>query len=88
MRRREGPLKMLSIVADPTDLPRLSPDEWETILKEALAAPLANKQLTLQTVKRATRRGIQGALLEQKPDIIQFVGRHLQEWQRIPGISR
>jgi hypothetical protein len=74
IRRREGPLHMLAIIADPTDQTRLPPDEWESIIKDALAGPLASGQMALQTVKRATRKAIRDALLQQKPDIIQFVG--------------
>lgn len=79
VRRREGPLHMLAIIADPTDQVRLPPDEWEAIMKEALAEPLAKAKLTLTTVKRATRKGIRNALLAQKPDIIQFVGHGIYE---------
>jgi len=74
VRRREGALHMLAIIADPTDQTRLPPDEWEAIIREALAEPLANGQMKLQPVKRATRKEIRDALLQQKPDIIQFVG--------------
>jgi len=74
VRRREGPLHMLAIIADPTDQGRLDPDEWETIIKTSVAKPLTDKQMTLHTVKRATRKEIRNALLAQKPDIIQFVG--------------
>lgn len=74
VRRREGPLHMLAIIADPTDQTRLPPDEWEAIIGEALAILLDSGQMTLQTVKRATRKEIRNALLQQKPDIIQFVG--------------
>lgn len=79
VRRREGPLSMLTIVADPTDQTRLSPDEWEGIIKEALAKPLTDGLLTLQTVKRATRKEIRNALLAHKPDIIQFVGHGIYQ---------
>jgi hypothetical protein len=72
--RRKGPLHMLAIIADPTDQTWLPPDEWEAIIQAALAEPLASGQMTLQTVKRATRKEIRDALLKQKPDIIQFVG--------------
>ncbi len=74
VRRREGPLHMLAIIADPTDQTRLPPDEWEAIINGALAGPFASGQMTLQTVKRATRKEIRNALLQRKPDIIQFVG--------------
>jgi small GTP-binding protein len=79
VRRREGPLHMLTIIADPADQPRLPPDEWEAIIEEALAAPLASGQMTLNTIKRATRKEIRNALLQQKPDIIQFVGHGVHE---------
>ncbi len=74
VRRREGPLHMITIIADPTDQTRLPPDEWESIIEEALAEPLENGQMTLRTIKRATRKEIRDALLQQEPDIIQFVG--------------
>ncbi|NJN18800.1 MAG: CHAT domain-containing protein [Oscillochloris sp.] len=74
VRRREGPLHMLVIVADPTDQARLNPDEWEEIVKESLAEPLSHGQVTLQTVKHANRKEIRNALLARKPDMIQFVG--------------
>jgi CHAT domain-containing protein len=79
VRRREGPLHMLAIVADPTDQIRLNPDEWEKIIKAALAMPMTEGQMTLQTVKRATRREIRNALLAHKPDIIQFVGHGIYQ---------
>ena len=60
VRHREDPLHMLAIVADPTDQTRLDPDEWEGIIKRALAEPRA-EQMTLQTVKRATRKEIRNA---------------------------
>ncbi|MGL5081322.1 MAG: CHAT domain-containing protein [Microcoleaceae cyanobacterium] len=74
VRRRDTPLHVLAIVADPTDQVRLDPDEWETILKEALDAQLTDGNMTLQIVKRATYQEIRNALLAQKPDVIQFVG--------------
>jgi hypothetical protein len=74
LRGREGPLHLLAIIADPSDQIRLPPDEWETLLREALAAPLAQRLLELEMVKRATRKEIRDALLRKKPDIIQFVG--------------
>lgn len=79
VRRREGPLHLLAIIADPVDQTRLSPDDWETIIQESLAKPLANGQMTLQTVKRATRKEIRNALLNKKPDIVQFVGHGIYQ---------
>ncbi len=78
--RRQSPaLHMLAIIADPTDQTRLPPDEWEDIIREALAGPLKSGKMTLQTVKRATRKNIRNALLNQKPDIVQFVGHGIYE---------
>jgi hypothetical protein len=74
VRTRQRPLHMLAIIADASDLPRLDPGEWEAILLHALETPLNANQLTLETVKKATRREITNALLRQKPDIIQFIG--------------
>lgn len=79
VRRRSNPLHVLAIIADPIDQVRLDPDEWEAILKEALDIQLSTNRMTLQTVKRATRREIGRALLSQKPDIIQFVGHGIYQ---------
>ena len=79
VRRREGPLHMLAIIADPSDQVRLDPNEWESIIKEAIVKPLTDKQMTLKVVKRATRKEIRNALLEQQPDIIQFVGHGIYQ---------
>src|SRR5262249_48424520 len=73
VRRQRRPLHLLAIIADPTDQTRLNPDEWEDILKQALAEPLKTGLIKLHTVKRATRREIRNALLQQKPNIVQYV---------------
>ncbi|ARI82858.1 tetratricopeptide repeat protein [Microcystis aeruginosa] len=79
VRRHSNPLHVLAIIADPIDQARLDPDEWETILKESLDMQLSTNRMTLQTVKRATRKEIRDALLSQKPDIIQFVGHGIYQ---------
>lgn len=79
VRRCDGPLHMLVIIADPIDQARLHPPEWEAIILDALADPLANGQMTLKTVKRATRKEIRNALLQRNPDIIQFVGHGIYQ---------
>ena len=79
VRRRKGPLHMLAIVADPMDQIRLNPDEWEAIIKDALAKPLASGLMTLKMVKQATRKQIRNALHKQTPDIIQFVGHGIYQ---------
>jgi len=74
VRRREESLHLLTIIADPSDQTRLDPDEWENIILKTLDVPIKQKQLTTQVVKRATFKNIRNALLQQAPDIIQFVG--------------
>ncbi|MCB0174035.1 MAG: CHAT domain-containing protein [Anaerolineae bacterium] len=74
VRRRDGALNLLAIIADPSDQYRLNPKEWEGMIEKALAGPLEAGQISLKTVKRATFKEIRNALLQQKPDIIQFVG--------------
>jgi small GTP-binding protein len=74
VRQREGALHLLAIIADPTGQVRLPPEEWETMIRVALAKPLADGRIVLEIVSRATRKEIRKALLKQKPDIIQFVG--------------
>lgn len=56
VRRRETPLHMLVIVADPTDQVRLDPNDWEKIIKEALDKPITDNKMTLKVVKQATRK--------------------------------
>jgi len=68
------PLHLLLVISNPKDQGRLDPDEWESIVREALREPLARHLLTIDVVKRATRRQIRDALLRRKPDIVQFVG--------------
>lgn len=74
VRRREGPLHMLLLIAAPKDRGILVPEEWETILRDALAGPVKRGEMTLDVVPHATRRAVRDALLRQKPDIVQFVG--------------
>lgn len=72
-RRRAGPLHMLAIIAEPKNLPPVDTQRWETILREALARPLAENLLTLAVVREGTGRAISAALYDQKPDIVQVV---------------
>ncbi len=74
VRQREGPLHMLTIISNPNDQPQLDVDRWEQIVRKALSKPLEAGHLTLQTVKQATFKEIEAALLEHPPDIVQFVG--------------
>jgi hypothetical protein len=74
VRRRAGPLHLLVIIANPTDQTPLDPEEWEGMIHKALAMPLREQSFTIQTVKHATYEKIRDALLEQQPDIIQFIG--------------
>ena len=72
---QEGPLHLLTIVSNPSDQPPLDPDEWEEIVKSALATPHRYGAITIKTVKRATYEEIRNALYDAgKPHIVQFVG--------------
>lgn len=82
VRRREGPLHLLAIVSDPTDLERLDLDTWEEQLNRTLTPLLSDKSLTLKTVTDATRRNIRDALYEGKPDIVQFIGHGIYRWNQ------
>jgi len=75
--RQEVPLHMLLIIADPTDQVRLEPDMWEGIIRQAIA-PI-EQNISLQVVKQATRRNITNALMQHKPDIVQFVGHGIYQ---------
>lgn len=79
IRRREGPLHMLAIIANPVDQHPLDPAEWKEIIEQSLAIPIGEGQMTLKTVTQATFDEIRNALLEQKPDIVQFVGHGVYE---------
>lgn len=75
VRRQEGALNILVIIANPKDqVVQLNPDEWEQIVAKALSEPLDNMEISLRTIKHATQENIAIALLQQKPDIVQFVG--------------
>lgn len=74
LRRRAGPLHVLTIIAAPSDQAPIQPDEWDNLVRQALTRPLTEGLLTLDTVKQATRKNIRDALLRQKPDILQFFG--------------
>ncbi len=74
VRRREDPLHLLLIIADPIDQPQQDSNKWEKIIVDALTSPLEEGMITIRIVKRATRREISKALAEQRPDIVQFVG--------------
>jgi hypothetical protein len=78
-RHEERPPHVLAIISDPTDQTRVNPEEWERVITDALADPLASGAITLKTVKRATRREIRSALLDRKPDIIQFFGHGIYQ---------
>lgn len=82
VRRREGPLDLLLIIANPSDQPQLNSDSWEQIITKALAKPLEEDTLRIRTVKQATRRNISDALLAQSPDIVQFVGHGIYKERR------
>jgi CHAT domain-containing protein len=72
--RADRPLHLLAILSAPQDQVRLDLDMWERTIRAALAKPLSEQTLTLKIVKHATRKKIRNALLEQSPNLIQFVG--------------
>ncbi len=72
--KQAGPLHLLIIIANPADQTPLDPDEWEGIILQALEKLLQKGLITVRTVKQATHEQIRDALLEHKPDMIQFVG--------------
>lgn len=71
---RENPLHMLVILSEPSDQGKFYPDQWEEMFRNALSRQIESGALTFDTVKQATRKEISKALLQKKPDIIQFVG--------------
>ncbi len=77
VRRRAGPLHLLIILSNPTDQAQLDSDAWEAMMRNTLATPFREQSLTMRTVKHATYEEIRNALLEQQPDIIQFIGHGL-----------
>jgi hypothetical protein len=79
VRRREGPLDMLIIIANPSDQTPLDPDKWESIIVDALEKPIKDKSIITRVVKHATYEEISHTLLEQQPDIVQFVGHGIYE---------
>lgn len=74
VRRREEPLHMLLILSEPSDQGKFQPDKWDEMFRKALSSQLDSDQLSIDVVKRATRREITAALKRQKPDIVQYVG--------------
>ncbi len=74
VRRRKNFLRLLIIISNPSDQVPLNSDEWENIITRALASPIQKGQITTHTIKRATLKEIRNALLQQKPDIVQFIG--------------
>ena len=73
-RKRKGPLHILTIIANPKDQGQLDVDEWERMVRHAVARPLKDGLLTLKIIRQATFERIRDALLEHSPDIVQFIG--------------
>jgi hypothetical protein len=65
---------LLTIIANPADQAQFNVDEWERGIFEALAESIDQGLITIRTVKRATQGEIQAAILQQPPDVIQFIG--------------
>jgi CHAT domain-containing protein len=79
VRRRTGPLHMLVIISSPSDQVSLDVNQWSRIIAQALTEPVKQQRLELEFVTNATHEEISRALLQHKPDIIQFVGHGIYE---------
>jgi tetratricopeptide (TPR) repeat protein len=69
-----GSLRMLLIVANPSDQVPLNPDDWDARVRKKLKEPIAQNKIAIETVKHATRQNIATAVMTHKPNIVQFVG--------------
>lgn len=69
VRRRTGPLNLLMIVSNPQDLHMLDVAAW----RASITDPLANTDIVFRFVEPFVD-AIYTAVLEQPPDIVQFVG--------------
>lgn len=74
IRLKKNKLNLLLIISNPIDQIRLDPDEWEYKITKALAVPIKKNLISITPITYATRKKIAETLLEQQPDIIQFVG--------------
>jgi CHAT domain-containing protein len=76
VRKHSDPLHMLIITAEPNDKTPFNPnkDKWIEMITNALDTPIKDGKLIVKAVKEATRQEIRNALLDQKPDIVQFIG--------------
>ncbi|MDA0245490.1 MAG: CHAT domain-containing protein [Chloroflexi bacterium] len=69
-----GPLKILMVMADPTNLPRLDMAKEETTLRRVLADKLTSGQVALEVVANTTAYKLQRKVSEMEPHVLHFVG--------------
>jgi WD40 repeat protein len=75
VRRQKGPLKMLTIIADPIDQnTRLDTEEWKDLIRKALFEPLNNKSIYLDFLDEASQGKVINSINKNYPNIIQFIG--------------
>jgi|GEM_PF-862012 len=68
------PLRVLGVVASPTDLPALDAARERSVLEQALQRPLENKQVELTWLTHATWRELQDALQQGPWHIFHYTG--------------
>ncbi len=73
------PLRVLAVIANPHDLQVLNVEQEKTILQEALAEPIAHKQVELQILEHATLDNINQAMRSFCPHVFHFVGHGVFE---------
>ena len=75
-----GPLKILMVMADPTNLPRLDMAKEEATLRRALADKLKSGQVVLEVLSNTTALSnitaykLQHKVAEMEPHVLHFVG--------------
>lgn len=79
IRLTDKPLHMLLIISSPSDQEKLNIAAWQDAITEALAGPLNQHLLTLDCITSATYAEINRAMLQRKPDLIQFVGHGIYQ---------
>jgi hypothetical protein len=68
------PLKILLVLSDPEDLPRLDLEGEERLIRDAMVAQVMAGQVEIDTITPATIRNINQALREKPYNVFHFVG--------------
>ena len=69
-----GPLKILMVMADPTNLPRLDMAKEKATLEKALADKLGKGQVILEVLTNTTAYKLQHKVSAMEPHVLHFVG--------------